>query len=598
MRPIRIAPILRDLGWPLIPKLALVFFEGISTPVTAVSAGVIIAYASQTPREGMPTAVVNLAIGALVSLVIINAASTSLNNYLTDVLAGRLSIAVNRRVLEIISDPVEIHHLETPKTIDYLHAASDGARNTTRIVDIMTALGSLGTMLIGSSVVVAGSVWWMPLPVITVFTLLAIRSKRESLDRVESRLENTHHLRVAAYYLELAWKRSVAAESRIFGIRSWLTNRQIYNWNRGIRYLLRDIRAETVGDIIPSVTALFVAMISIVWIGMQSHGGGIGVGRAVTTIMAFLGMIEALLVLQQYPALVRRSADFLVALRKAELEVELRRSSRPTQVFQKSSYKPGPLQQGITFEDVSFKYPNGDRDIVRHFDLFIPAGATVAILGENGSGKSTLVKLLCRLYSPDHGRILFDGMDVSELDIHQYRRSIVPIFQDFGRLPGTLRENVTYGLSETEQHDDELLDQVIDLAGISDLIASLPKGWDTVLAARHGGIELSGGQWQQIALARAVYAKLIRDPAVMLIDEPTAALDLRAEAALNSRWTAVTGDTTAILISHRFRTIRSADFVAVMTNGSITQFGTFEDLDKDDGKFSEWRRANQSAKRT
>jgi ATP-binding cassette, subfamily B, bacterial len=231
-----------------------------------------------------------------------------------------------------------------------------------------------------------------------------------------------------------------------------------------------------------------------------------------------------------------------------------------------------PARQ-IEFSDVTFAYPAApSRPILRGLDLTIPAGSSLAIVGQNGAGKTTLAKLLCRLYDPQSGSISVDGVDLRELDLESWRRQVTAVFQDFVRFELSLRENVMPQTS-AEVEADRILAAALDAAGASGLAE-----FDTVLAKGYAdGTELSGGQWQRVALARAMAAVQL-GAGLVLLDEPTAQLDVRGEAEIFERVLAATRSCTTILVSHRFSTVRHADRIAVLEDGVVVELGSHDEL--------------------
>jgi ABC-type multidrug transport system fused ATPase/permease subunit len=229
----------------------------------------------------------------------------------------------------------------------------------------------------------------------------------------------------------------------------------------------------------------------------------------------------------------------------------------------------------IVFRDVTFTYdPAGGRPVLEHLDLTIPAGTSLAIVGQNGAGKTTLAKLLCRLYDPQTGAIEIDGVDLRELRIGDWRTRVTAVFQDFVRYELSLRENVlSRRATGHDDDDDDVATAALVDAGAADLALL-----DTILARGYeGGIDLSGGQWQRIALARALSAVRL-GAGVVLLDEPTAQLDVRGEAEIFERILAATRGCTTILVSHRFSTVRHADRICVLEHGRGVELGTHDEL--------------------
>jgi ATP-binding cassette subfamily B protein len=237
----------------------------------------------------------------------------------------------------------------------------------------------------------------------------------------------------------------------------------------------------------------------------------------------------------------------------------------------------------ITVDDVTFTYPAGNGPALRNVSLEIEAGQVVALVGENGSGKTTLAKLLSRLYLPDSGRIRWDGADTADLDAYQLRRRIAVIFQDFARYDLTARENI--GLGAVERIDDtDAVTAAARHAGAHHYLTTLPQGYETILSPEYdGGRDLSVGQWQRVALARA----FIRDAPLIILDEPTASLDPRAEHDLFSRIRQLYAGRTVLLISHRYNTVRDADRIYVMADGRISEHGTHDQLIASAGVYAE-----------
>jgi ATP-binding cassette subfamily B protein len=259
---------------------------------------------------------------------------------------------------------------------------------------------------------------------------------------------------------------------------------------------------------------------------------------------------------------------------------------------------PRPIREGFVFEDVGFSYPGSDGWAVRHIALRLQPGERVALVGLNGAGKTTLVKLLSRLYDPTEGRILLDGRDLRDYDLASVRQAVGVIFQDFVRYDMRFDENIAVGeidsareyLDHAPRTDDGTVEPHPAVASAAErslaasLLPRLPARYRQMLGRRfEQGVDLSGGEWQKVALGRAY----MRDAQLLILDEPTAALDARAEYEVFLRFAELIGGRMAILISHRFSTVRMADRIVVLQNGTITEQGTHEELVRGGGLYAE-----------
>ncbi|MBA4849678.1 ABC transporter ATP-binding protein [Emticicia sp. BO119] len=244
---------------------------------------------------------------------------------------------------------------------------------------------------------------------------------------------------------------------------------------------------------------------------------------------------------------------------------------------------PNPIREGFTFENVGFKYPNSERWANRHLSFSLKVGEKLALVGENGSGKTTLVKLLARLYDPDEGRILLDGYDLKEYDLSELRQQVGVIFQDFQRFQFTAGDNIAVGDIDSLNKQNHL-ERAAEQSLADSVIEKLPMKYSQPLGRRFAkGIELSGGEWQKVALARAY----LREANVIILDEPTAALDARAEYEVFRRFAELTKGKTAVLISHRFSTVRMADRILVLDKGELLEIGSHEELLAKNGRYAE-----------
>jgi len=215
--------------------------------------------------------------------------------------------------------------------------------------------------------------------------------------------------------------------------------------------------------------------------------------------------------------------------------------------------------------------------VLSSLDLWVPSGSSVALVGENGAGKTTLIKLLCRFYDPTEGRITLDGVDLRELDLDELRSRLAVIFQDFVHYQLPVKDNIGFGAVQ-RMDDEALLREAAARVGVLERVESLPEGWETPLAREFGGVDLSGGEWQRIALARTMMAQLGRDADLLILDEPTASLDVRLEHELYEHFADLSRGRTTLLVSHRFSTVRMAERIVLLEEGRVVEDGSHGEL--------------------
>jgi ATP-binding cassette, subfamily B, bacterial len=470
--------------------------------------------------------------------------------------------------------PPGIGHLEDPGLAADLQVARDFDRGMTA-PPLSVSMDFIATGLVdmiagfAQAAVLFGFVFWAP-PVLAAAWLSTHFLLRES---AIWRDRNTDEVRQAQREAEYAYRLAVdppaAKELRIFGLPDWVLDRFITTRRRlhQLQYQATRMRERSV---IGSMLIVLAANAGVFWfLGTAALGHRIGLGPLIvyaqaavgTSMIAFGGLNWAL---DGAAAPVAAVGRLTAATARAGTVVS---GSRPA---------TGMPTQHIRFRNVTFAYPAApDRPVLSGLDLDIPAGSSLAIVGVNGAGKTTLAKLLCRLYDPQSGSIEVDGTDLRDLDLASWRQRVTAVFQDFVRFELTLRENVIPRLATgAEPADADLVaGAALDAAG-ADGLASL----DTVLAKAYtGGTELSGGQWQRVALARAMAAVHL-GAGLILLDEPTAQLDVRGEAEIFERVLAATRSCTTILISHRFSTVRHADRIAVIEHGAVTELGSHDEL--------------------
>ncbi len=368
-----------------------------------------------------------------------------------------------------------------------------------------------------------------------------------------------------------------AKEVKIFGLNAFLIDRfralstDFYTVNRR----LARQRAGWMGLLTAIGTSgYYAAYAFITW---RTLAGQFTIGDLTFLAGSFRrlsGLLESLLVGFSYTASQALYLDDLFSFFTIRSEIHSPPNARPV---------PKPFARSIEFLDVGFQYPGADHWAVRHLTFTLHAGETLALVGENGAGKTTLVKLLARLYDPDEGRILLDGHDLREYDLDELRANIGVIFQDFVRFSLSAGENIAVG--RIDARDDQTRIETAAARSLADdVIAKLPGKYGQLIGKRfRTGVDLSGGEWQKVAIARAY----MRDAQLLILDEPTAALDARAEFEVFQRFKELSAGKTSVLISHRFSSVRMADRILVLANGSVEAAGTHDELLKQGGRYAE-----------
>ena len=473
---------------------------------------------------------------------------------------------------------VDLAFYESPEYFDQLHRARYEA--TYRPVELLEGVGGLLQSLItlvGMLVVLAAFGWWV------VAALAA--SAAPALYVVLSHNLRQHHWRRritaderrAWYYDWLMTSGETAAELRLFGLGEHF--RSAY---QGLRSRLRRERAalarrQSLAEV--AATALSLAVVAGVlgWVVWQAVLGAVTLGSLVLFYQAVLQCQRVTRSALEHVGQVYTNSLFLGNLFEfLALQPKVCDPGRPV------APPRGPAP-GVSFKRVTFSYPGSDREALREFDLEIPAGRFTAVVGMNGAGKSTLVKLLCRLYDPDSGRVEFDGIDLREMQVGELREMISVLLQEPVQYSATVAENIAVGSARGEADGAAARRAAAD-AGADGFVRRLPEGYDNLLGKWvEGGAELCVGEWQRVALARA----FLRRTPVIVLDEPTSAMDPWAEADWLERFRRLAAGRTAVVITHRFTTAMHADLIHVMDDGRVVESGSHEELIAAGGPYSQ-----------
>ncbi len=420
---------------------------------------------------------------------------------------------------------------------------------------------------------------WIALALIASYLILRT-GNRGGLRRYSAIWRKIYGIRRRLVYLRnLTMGSEGSKEIRVFGSMGWLKGQHwttYYQFADPVDKERRRIYFKPY--LVYTAIALVVMTWGLVSLADRASGGDLASGtmslRDLT--LGLQAITAAMLLARDYPESDTSTQFGMNAL------TALREISRAVRAGDTAPRGELPVPEGapvkaIEFRDLHFSYPGADEVVFNGLNLTLEAGKTTAIVGVNGAGKTTLMKLLARLYEPTAGEILVDGVNVADLDVRAWRRTLSVVFQDFVRYEFSAADNIATGAAFVP-HDREAVEEAARKAGMLDVLRDAPKGLDTMLARGYAdGIDVSGGQWQRIAIARSLYA-LDKGARILVLDEPTAALDVRAEAAFFDQFVDLTHGATSLLISHRFSSVRRADRVVVIEHGAVTEEGTHDEL--------------------
>ncbi|PYU40108.1 MAG: ABC transporter ATP-binding protein [Acidobacteria bacterium] len=488
-------------------------------------------------------------------------------------LGDRTAAWLYDRLTEACVRPPGMGHLEDPTLTSDLTVARDfdlGMTGPPLSISMDFIASGMAEMTggVASAVILARYAWWAPIMLAGAWLATHWLLRESAIWRDRNTEEVRGAQRDADYAYRLAVDPPASKELRLFGLAGWTIDRFIARRTRlhELQYAATRLRERPV---IWSMLLVVSANILVFWLlASAAAAGRISLGEVVVYVQSAVGV--SMIAFGGFSWALDGAAAPVAAVLRLEPMMRpaggLRSGDRSAQAT--------PRRE-IRLRDVTFAYPavastprSAGTPVLEHFDLTIPAGSSLAIVGQNGAGKTTIAKLLCRLYDPQSGAIEIDGIDIREFDLPSWRSRVAAVFQDFIRLELPLRDNVAPAGAP-----DDVVRAALGSAGATNLAAL-----DTVLARGYdGGTDLSGGQWQRIALARALAAVTL-GAGVVLLDEPTAQLDVRGEAEIFDRLLTATRHCTTILISHRFSTVRHADRICVLERGRVIELGTHDEL--------------------
>jgi ATP-binding cassette subfamily B protein len=558
----------------------VVLLAGTAQPVlVAATTGLLVSRVPSAAAHGLDSPPGQRALQALALLAAVLAAQLLLQparNLLRVFIARRINAHVLNRLALATTAPIGIAHLEDRAVLDDISLAAQPVG--VGVVAILE-LGSMYLTGIGAVAYLARYSLWLAL--FLACFVLAQRSywRSKGLQLHEAIRSSQGMFRRAEYFVRLVLTPTSAKEARIFGLDEWFVDRYHrhsltalqprWDWlDNFVRSFRWSMPLRSVGFAVPYMVLAHAAAT-----------GGLDLGGFTACVQATMIALSA-----AGTRLEDVQVEVLGPAYPAAKTVEARAKAEASATSTGRSAEGLP-RHAIRFEGVSFGYPGRGQKVFDNLDLVIPAGCSLAIVGANGAGKTTLVKLLSRLYEPDSGRITVDGTNLTDLSVVSWRRQMAVVFQDFLHYRLSAADNVR--LSAPEQPaNPATLRAAADGAGVLELIEALPKGWDTVLSREFtDGVDLSGGQWQRLALARALYA-VQAGALVLALDEPTANLDVRAEARFFEEFLELTSGLTSIIVSHRFSTVRRADRICVVDQGQVVEIGSHDELLAAEGRYA------------
>ena len=515
-------------------------------------------------------------VGLEFSLALGNNIFGRLIDYFNQVLADRYTRHVSIQVMEHASR-LDLQAYEDPVYYDRLERARVQATDRVLMIQLIGQLFQQAITTLSLSVGIFLYSPWLLLLLIACLLPAFLGESHYAFLNYAKNFRQTPAKRQLDYLRQVGGSKEAAKELKLFGLAQFFTDRfrSIANAILDENLALNRRRLIAVSFLSTLSTSGYYG--AFAWAVYRTVTGAISFDGLVFLTQAIMGASSNISQLFSTLSSIADQALFLTDL-LAFFEMKPTVTSKPGALP-----APRPIVEGFEFRDVSFVYPGTQREVLKHLNFRLEPGERVALIGQNGQGKTTIVKLMTRLYDPTGGRILLDGIDLREYDLEDLCREIGVIFQDFMRYEMTARENIGVGRIEF-LNDDERIRTAAEKSLADGVIRRLPGGYEQMLGRRfEGGVDLSGGEWQKLALARAY----LRDAQVLILDEPTAALDARAEYEVFKRFNELTIGKMALFISHRFSTVRMAERIIVLENGCIAEEGSHEQLMQRGGRYAE-----------
>jgi ATP-binding cassette subfamily B protein len=569
----------RAVGWRLVLMVGLAVSQGLMPVAAMLASGLLVSGLSQAVDGGPRPAGIHHALAGLAlfgAALLLAAAISAILDYQVQVLDGRYGGTVHRTVARATLGTPGIAALEEPQVVGTIEALANFERND-GFVSTVASLRQLAVQRsagVGAAVILFNFAWWAPLVMLVGWRGLShgIRRWLEHGMEISSSVAASQ-LRRSRYLRGLVLEPGAAKESRVFGLTGWLVRGYAQSYQAALDVIWADRRLARRTMLLATSGVVIAHTVVLGALAVRAAAGTLSAAQLVVFAQAVLGTSALGYVFGAEIPLARATE---VAWQATRLVCQL--AAPAAGPPPRASLTSGPARDqragpfDVRLGGVRFSYPGRPTPTLDGLELAIPAGQSLAIVGENGVGKSTLIKLLCGLYEPDLGRIELAGCPPAAI-----RHRIGVIFQNFVHYELALRANVGFGDVATVG-DDAALDRALADAGALEVLRGLPDGWDTVLSAGYpGGRDLSGGQWQKIALARAL-AAVHGGAGLLILDEPTASLDVRAEAELFDRFLEVTAGVTTILVSHRLASVRRADRIVVIAGGRVAEDGSHQEL--------------------